>query len=71
MTLRLGPLPEAVIARIHAMDFEVLDRWFDSVRCSRRPGEMRFGRADRRPILRCPELRRDYACIYISVRYFS
>jgi hypothetical protein len=31
MTLRFGPLPEAVTARIHAADVEVLDRWLERV----------------------------------------
>jgi hypothetical protein len=31
MTLKFGPLPEPVTARIHTADFEVLDRWFERV----------------------------------------
>jgi len=31
ITLRFGPLPEAVTARIQAADFDVLDRWFERV----------------------------------------
>ena len=31
MTLRFGPLPEAVTARIHAANLELLDRWLELV----------------------------------------
>jgi predicted transposase/invertase (TIGR01784 family) len=37
MTLRFGPLPEAVTARIHAAEVEVLDRWLERVLTAHSP----------------------------------
>jgi hypothetical protein len=38
MTRKFGPLPESVVARIQAADFEVLDRWFERVLTADSPG---------------------------------
>jgi len=38
MTLKFGPLPEAVSARIQAADHEVLDRWLDRLGTAATPG---------------------------------